>query len=488
MMRRLFVIQLVLLALLNCMNTVWAGFPPMEVTAKSKSPAQEFWVTKDVGLDTNDCSIFRPCKTIGAGITAAVNAGCAYYKQCIIRVAPSNGGSSSSYNEDVTIAQQGITLKCNAPQAGTRACLISGTLTVNMTGTSGGANYIAGSNESYVDGFVISKNNSSQVINFTGSTFQRLILTNCYIDENGTGSAVVLDNSGAASALISYDTVFANNNATNPTISLTSGARFWMYGTTGVIQQTTNTNKAAIISGAGASFIANLVQITGQVQVTSNTANATFNLSTIASGSAACVDTPASPSTGVITLAFFGCTSTNTNTVTGSGVLFVTPGNVRLSTSGDIVATVTQAVVPGLPQGEVIIGAGATTGTNVLLSIRGGHIKAAQATAPTATVNANAGTLATCTLSNASDVAGKINLTTTATAPAAGTQCTITFNKAYGVAPHCVFSANNNNAVLFAVANGVFITTTTTTLIVGYANADALGHANNWMYHCLETQ
>lgn len=464
--------------------------PRVQTLAKNQTPAQEFYVTKDIGNDANDCSIFKPCKTIQAGLNAAA-AISAYYKQTIVHVAPASGGTGSSYNENITFAQQGINLVCDVNPANVRACLISGMVTINMTGTTGGANFVAALNESYMSGFVVTVTGANDAVTFSGSTYQRFIATNCYFDDNGSGSSAVISNSGTSggtkSTFISYDSTFNNSNATNPTIALSNG-RFWMFGTQPTVANGNASGKSLIQSGAASSFVCNLCAITGQAQITDNTANATFNLATIASGTAACVDTPASPSTGIITLAYFGCTSTNTNSVTGSGVVFSTPGSVRLSTSGDIVSTVTQAVVPGLPQGELMLGAGATTGTNVLLSIRGGHVKAAQATAPTATVNANAGTGATCTLSNASDVAGKINLTTTATAPASGIQCTVTFNKTYGVAPICTVTPSNNNSVLFAVANGVFFTTTTTTLLVNYANSDTLGHANVFMFHCLESQ
>lgn len=131
---------------------------------------------------------------------------------------------------------------------------------------------------------------------------------------------------------------------------------------------------------------------------------------------------------------------------------------------------------------------GAPSATNVLLEVKDGHTKSSQTTAPTATVNANAGTGATCTVSNATDNAGTINLTTTATTPAAGDQCDINFNKTYNVAPICVVTPANNNAALFSVANGDFFTTTTGTLVVNYANADATGHGNVWSYYCTETQ
>lgn len=125
------------------------------------------------------------------------------------------------------------------------------------------------------------------------------------------------------------------------------------------------------------------------------------------------------------------------------------------------------------------------------VTIRGildtGHLSS-NATSPSATVNANAGTGASCSVSNATDVAGSISLTTTATAPSSGAQCDINFASSYGVAPICVISGTNNNSILFAVANGDYITTTTTKLTINYANADVVGHANTWAYHCIETQ
>lgn len=137
--------------------------------------------------------------------------------------------------------------------------------------------------------------------------------------------------------------------------------------------------------------------------------------------------------------------------------------------------------------GKTLIG-GAVTATNANLIALDGHQKSTQTTAPVATVNANAGTGGTCSLSNATDSAGTINLTTTATAPGAGAQCSIAFNLAYNVAPICVVGNASTNAALFSVINGVYFTTTTTTLVVNFTNADATGHANNWMYRCMETQ
>lgn len=139
--------------------------------------------------------------------------------------------------------------------------------------------------------------------------------------------------------------------------------------------------------------------------------------------------------------------------------------------------------------GNVVMSASPTlTGTAIAASITmSGHLKF-NGTAPTATVNANAGTGATCTLSNASDVAGTINLTTTAVASAAGEQCKVNFNAAYGVAPICTFSAASANAVNFEVIQGAYQTTTTAKLSLNFATAELVGRTYNWSYICVETQ
>jgi hypothetical protein len=116
-----------------------------------------------------------------------------------------------------------------------------------------------------------------------------------------------------------------------------------------------------------------------------------------------------------------------------------------------------------------------------------GHITATT-TAPTALVNANAGTSASCTLSNASDVAGKINLTEGSGSWASGAQCAITFNAAYAVAPICVFSASSANAATAATTVKPYITTSASVMTISFASADAAATSYVWSYHCLETQ
>lgn len=455
---------------------------------KAGTGTQELWVSKETGNDANDGSIVKPYLTIGAAITAA-NSIAAYYKQVIIHVAPvTNGGSAGgSYNENISFTQQGVNLICDHAGAYSRPCVVTGTLTVNLTGVSGGTNFNAGSNEVTISGFVFTSS-SSNTVTFSGTVFQRLIAMNCYFQASAARAAVVT-NTGVSGAIPSqfrsYDTTFENNSSTIEVVTLTAG-RFWLYGTTGTIQNN-NSSGPSVIQNGLSSMIANIVQFTGQYQLTDNTATATFNLSTIASGTASCISTPASPSTGYALLAYFGCNSSNTNSLTGSGVVVNAPGNARFGTSGDIVSTITQASLgPGLPQGELMLGPNATTGTNVLLSIFGGHIKVSQTTAPTATPHANAGTSAICTLTNGRDSSGIINLTEGSALWASGTQCTVTFNKAYGVAPNCILWPHNAAASLHLVTQQIFSTTTTTTLLLSFGVADLGATASQWSYKCEE--
>lgn len=469
-------------------NQSYAGFPPMQVTAKLNSTAQEYWVTKDVGLDTNDGSRFRPFKTIGAAITAA-NTIAAYYKQVVIHIAPVNNGGSAggSYNENISLTQQGVNLVCAQQGAYSRPCVITGTLTVNLTGTSGGTNFIAASNEVYLNGLVFTSG-ASDTVTFSGTTFQRLIAMNCYFQAGAARAAVITNtgtSGGSPSEFRSYDTIFENNSASIETARLTAG-RFWFYGTTGTAMNNNSSGPSVVQDGAS-NMDANLVQFTGQYQLTNNTAVASFNLSTISSGTASCISTPATPSTGYALIADFGCNSSNTNSITGSGVVINGPGNIRFGTSGDIASTVTQiSLGPGLPQGELLLGPGSTTGTNVMLSIKDGHIKQAQTTAATATVNANAGTGATCTVSNAVDGRGRVTITA-GTAAGTGTMCTLNFNKTYGVAPVCLLTPKSAGSAANLVQYQVG-TETTSGFPIAFNVAPVATTVYTFNYSCGETQ
>jgi len=115
----------------------------------SASSAKVLYVAQDTGNNSNDGSFFRPFLTIQAAINAA-NVLAAYYAQVIVLVAPPTG---NGYVENLTLSQQGVVLQAMSDLYRSDSCLVRGNLTINLTGTSGGANYIAESNAVYIHGF-----------------------------------------------------------------------------------------------------------------------------------------------------------------------------------------------------------------------------------------------------------------------------------------------------------------------------------------------
>lgn len=122
-------------------------------------------------------------------------------------------------------------------------------------------------------------------------------------------------------------------------------------------------------------------------------------------------------------------------------------------------------------------------GTNDKITAHDGHISITQTTSPTTSVNANAGTSATCTVSG-SDQSFTLELVTGSAAWAAGEQCQVTFDKAFAAAPHCVFSAINNNGALVST-NAYMPDATTTTASIEFVNADTAATTYKWGVHCL---
>lgn len=119
----------------------------------------------------------------------------------------------------------------------------------------------------------------------------------------------------------------------------------------------------------------------------------------------------------------------------------------------------------------------------VRLELHDGHVKFTQTTDVSATVNANAGTSATC-VADGNDVIGSLTLTTGSAAWAIGEQCKITFNTAYNSAPKCTFSPTNDNAAMASL--NAYITKSTTELGFNFVNADTASTEYKWDYRCDE--
>ena len=137
---------------------------------------------------------------------------------------------------------------------------------------------------------------------------------------------------------------------------------------------------------------------------------------------------------------------------------------------------------------SLLIGATATVSNSRLL-VKDGHTTSLQTTAPTVAASSNAGTGATASLSNATDTAGNITLTSGTVSFASGTQLTVTFNKAYAVAPIVVMTPTGANAGGLYAANQPYVTSTTTGFTISFGVAlAAISTAYTWSYHVIETQ
>lgn len=124
----------------------------------------------------------------------------------------------------------------------------------------------------------------------------------------------------------------------------------------------------------------------------------------------------------------------------------------------------------------------------VRLEVHNGHVRSTQTTDPVATVDANAGTGATCDLSNETDSAGTIILTTGSAGWNAGIQCSIAFNTAYNTPPICVFSPVTEATIAASVILRMYINATATDLLVNFGVAAVNSTEYRWNYYCMETQ
>ncbi len=176
--------------------------------------------------------------------------------------------------------------------------------------------------------------------------------------------------------------------------------------------------------------------------------------------------------------------------VDGTNVLFNNP-------SGAMNLDITGSVLNGSKlyvDGKVLAGS-STPSANTMLAFKDGHVQSQQTTAPViAAVNCNCAP----TLSNATDVAGRVNFTPGATATA-GAQVTVTFNKTYAVAPIVVLTPYNSNAATAVggnaagIAKGVYVTSTTAGFTINYnidpnTPPDMNGLSNQYTYYVIETQ
>lgn len=112
-----------------------------------------------------------------------------------------------------------------------------------------------------------------------------------------------------------------------------------------------------------------------------------------------------------------------------------------------------------------------------------GHIVSVQTTAPVATVNANAGTGATASIStNATDTAGAVTITVGTIGVSTGSYCDIAFDSAYGSAPIVVLTPASST-----LSTSVYVTSSASGFSVNFAVAGGIGSTYVINYYCIET-
>lgn len=110
-------------------------------------------------------------------------------------------------------------------------------------------------------------------------------------------------------------------------------------------------------------------------------------------------------------------------------------------------------------------------------------------TAPTVVAGAGAGTTPTVIVSNATDMAGILDVTTGTTPTGSNAViATVTFNVAYAAAPNISITPNNANAAGLAATLTMVYTTSTTTTFVLTSGTTALTAATQykWFYHVIQ--
>lgn len=204
------------------------------------------------------------------------------------------------------------------------------------------------------------------------------------------------------------------------------------------------------------------------------------------------------PGTGNQTITIANSTGVKTIQIgTGASANVITIGTTQ--TSGSITlggAQTNGSLVLGSitnTTGNTTINGGTGNGSNsngtvdiTALSTRLKHI-VGTSTAPTIAAGTGAGTTPTVALTNATDLSGRVDVTTGTLPVAASTVVTITFNTAYGQAPNILLTPANAATALLSGITMVFVTSTTTTFVITAGSTGLVAAtAYRWFFHVLQ--
>lgn len=150
--------------------------------------------------------------------------------------------------------------------------------------------------------------------------------------------------------------------------------------------------------------------------------------------------------------------------------------------------------------GVTLLGGASFTAPNETLRVSGdvaiagnskieeGHFISNQSSAPAVAASANAGTGATASVSNATDIAGKVSVTTGTLGLALGGQLTVTFNTVYNVAPIVSLTPTDSNAAIAEATVGIYVTSTVNDFTINAVAALGISTTYTWNYSIIETQ
>ena len=136
--------------------------------------------------------------------------------------------------------------------------------------------------------------------------------------------------------------------------------------------------------------------------------------------------------------------------------------------------------------GSVLIGT-STSVTNAKLSVVNGHIQSGQTTKPTIVAGSAMGTGGTVSLTDATDVAGIINLNLGTSAWGSGQIAAITFNKAYSTPPIVIITPRSGGAALGVVNQRPFVITTTLGFFIHFGAPATSAISMQFNYYVIET-
>jgi hypothetical protein len=253
----------------------------------------------------------------------------------------------------------------------------------------------------------------------------------------------------------------------------TTAVRFAAFGS--------NALKALTTGGDNAAFGTNTLQA-----ATTGANNAAFGgyslFSNISGGSNSALGQFAGYSNTASNCIFLGYSAGRYNTTSSK---FYVDAYDRTNTAGDDAGAILAGTMNATPANQTLT-------VNALLTVTQGiktiHIKGTTS-APTITAGVGAGTSPTVSVvTNSTDLAGQISVTTGTSPTASGVVVTLTFNTAFtSTAPWVVISPANAAAAALAPSASVYPTSTTSTLILnatGTMTASAGPYL--WNYHVIQ--